>query len=216
VALVTQGGTRIGANGNHARALVQYRKRKCCNGKVLAFAAIIERKGIGNGFVADRDPCRRAGLRSSMAVNLVASLAGNRRLIRQIAADQAPRTLLILGLNEIAHGSIEVSPVATQAIVHEVLPRILPGIGEDLGIGRRMGSGVPAGVFLLMALLAVRRHRENVRFTQADSLGPGSRKMHANVAEFGGETGFVAIQAGTVAMRRAMHAGAVDRHFVAA
>jgi len=49
VALVAQGGTRIGANGNHARALVQYRKRKCCNGKVLAFAAIVERKESGMG-----------------------------------------------------------------------------------------------------------------------------------------------------------------------
>ena len=133
-------------------------------------------------------------------MHLVAGHAGHRGLVSEVGARDVPGAGGVLRLHEIAHGAIEVHAVAAEAIVHQAALSVVRGVGEDLRVGGAVRPGVPGCVFMLMAFLAVCGHRENVGVAQADGLRGVANEMDADVAELGGEAGFVAIHAGRFAV----------------
>ena len=96
------------------------------------FAAVVEGERIVHRLPATE--MRLAGLDSdaALAVDLVAGLAGHGRLIGEFGADQMPRPLRVLRLDQIAHRAVEVHAVAAQAIVHEALLGVVRWVGKDL------------------------------------------------------------------------------------
>ena len=91
------------------------------------------------------------------------------------------------------------------------------GIGEDLLVGGAVRAGVPGGVFLLMAFLAVRSHGHHVHVTQANGFRDPAAEVNGDVAQLGGHAGIVAVQAGCrVLMSGGMDHADIARHLVAA
>ena len=110
--------------------------------------------------------------------------------------------VVFMRLHHVADGAVEVHAVAAEAIVHQVLLRVLHGIGEDLLVGGAVRAGVPGCVLLLVAVLAVGYHRDNIHVAQADGLRQRAEEMDADVAQLGGQAGLVALHAVGGAVRR--------------
>ena len=63
---------------------------------------------------------------------------------------------------------------------------------------------MPVGVLMLVALLAAGRHGEHIDIAQANGLRSLPDEMHADVAQLGGQARFVAIEAGSITVRRSV------------
>jgi hypothetical protein len=74
---------------------------------------------------------------------------------------------------------------------------------------------MPGGVLLLMALLTVLRHPNDVDIAQPDLFWPAMGEMDPNVPELGGECCSMTILTADVAVIRAMHSTDVGCHFMA-
>ena len=132
----------------------------------------------------------------TLAMHLVAGHARHSGLVREIGARNMPRADGVLRLHKIADGAIEVHAVTAKTIVHQATLGVVQRIGEDLSVGSAVRSGMPGCIFMLMAFLAVRGHCKNVGIAKTDRLRSVAGKMDADVAQLGGETGFMAIHAG--------------------
>jgi hypothetical protein len=86
--------------------------------------------------------------------------------------------------------------MAAQAIVHKVLLRVLPRIRKDLRKTGAVRPCVPCCIFVLVAFLTVGHHLEDIGVTEPDGLGPIADQMDADMPQFGGKGGFMAIDAG--------------------
>ncbi len=159
---------------------------------------------------------RRLCLLGSFAMHLVAGHAGHGGLVSEVGARDVPGAGGVLRLHEIAYGSVEVHAVAAEAVVHQAAFCVVCGIGEDLRVSGAVRTGVPRSIFMLVAFLAVSGHREDVDVAQADGLWRLREEMDADVAEFGGEAGFVAIHAGGFAVCRGVDCICVVGHLVTA
>ena len=92
---------------------------------------------------------------------------------------------------------------------------VLWGIGEDLRVGGGVRPGVPGGVFVLMAALAVGGHGEHVQSRRRMDSGSRAEEMDADVTQLGGEAGVVAVEAAHVVVRRAVDGADLCGHLVA-
>ena len=160
----------------------------------------------------------RGGLRlyRAFAVDLVAGHAGHGGLVGKIGARNEPGTGGILRLNEVADRSIEVHAVAAEAIVHQAAFGVVGWIGEDLCVGRAVRTGMPRGVLMLMAFLAVRSHRKYVNIAEMNCFRRVAAEMYADVTQLGGKARLMAIHARGAAVRGTVHRAHILRHFVAA
>ena len=131
-------------------------------------------------------------------------------------ANQMPWALRILRLHQVANRAVEVHAMAAKAIFHQAAFGVVHGIGKDLAVGGAVRPGMPGGVFVLVALLAVRHHLQHIHIAQPDGLRPVADEMNPDVAQLGCQARLVAIHAAHVAMRRTVHHAHVRGHLVAA
>jgi len=134
------------------------------------------------------------GLDVAFAVHLVAGHAGHGGLVGKTGARDVPRTGGILRLDDIANRSVEMHAVTAETIVHQAALGVVRGIGEYLRVRCAVRAGMPRGVLMLMAFLAVCGHREHVGIAEPDRFGRAG-EMYTNVTQLGGEASFMAIHA---------------------
>src|ERR1039458_5653354 len=79
-----------------------------------------------------------------------------------------------------------------------------------------MGSRMPVCIFMLVALLAAWRHRQNIHVPQADSLRNRTEDVNPHVPQLGSHACLVAIHAARCPVRCRMHRADVRRHLMAA
>ncbi len=149
-------------------------------------------------------------------MHLVACHAGHRRFIGKVGASDVPRSGGVLRLHKIADCATEMHAMAAEAIVHQTALGVVRGIGEDLRVGGAVRTCVPGCVFMLMAILAVCGHREDVGVAQTDGLWRPREEMDANVPQLGGKARFVTIETRGGTVRGSVDGGCVCGHLVAA
>jgi hypothetical protein len=148
-------------------------------------------------------------------MKLMAGQAGNGRLLGKVCAHQMPWPDRVLRLNQLANSTVEMHPMAAQAIIVQATLRIVFGVGEDLLIGRAVWAGMPSCVLSLVAPLAARGHLHHIYVAQMDGFGQASKEVDADVPELRGETCFVAIEACGCAMCRVVNSPDIGGHLVA-
>lgn len=216
MALVADSLPWVLAHVESASAIVELRNREVVRGKVQSFAAVIKPERDGDGFAGNRDSLGRLGLGRALAMKPVTSAAGHCRLISQTCGDQMPWPGFVLRLHQVANRTAKVHAMTAKAIVHEHLARILLAIGKDLRIGGAMRTGVPRGVFLLVASLAVCARGEDIHLAQPDVFRPFVRDMHPRVPQLCAQAGVVALHAAHCTVRRIVRNENVRLHLVAA
>ena len=126
-----------------------------------------------------------------------------------------PRPFRIQRLDQIANRSVEVHSVATKAVIGEVPLCVVPGIGEDFSIGCAVRPCMPRRVLVLMALLALRCHRQHISIAQMNRFWRGSEQMHANVPKLRPQTCIMTVHTCGGPMRRRVYSAGKRCHLVA-
>ncbi len=201
MALVAEGLALVGTQFHGARSVGQLRERKQTDGEMHLLASIEDGERICRGRTRRRDARRRLGFHVAFAVHLVAGHAGHGGLVGEAGTRNVPGTSAILRLHQVADRSIEMHAVAAKAIVHQAAFGVVGWIDENLAVGRAMRPGMPRGVFMLMAFLAVPCHGEHVGVAESDRFRQVPVEMYADMTQLGGNARFMAIHTRCSAMR---------------
>jgi len=91
-------------------------------------------------------------------MDLVAGLTRHGWLLGKSRTSYVPWAGGVLRLNEIAYRAVKVHAVTAKAILHQVALSIVHRVSKDPAVCCTVGTGLPVGVFVLVALLATGRH----------------------------------------------------------
>jgi hypothetical protein len=154
---------------------------------VHALASIEECQRSIDRATRNRKAIQWPQLNCTGTMNPMAALAGDGGLIAEVFPNQMPGALRIHWQNQVTNRSIEVHAVTAETILHEMLFRVLRVVHENVAVCGAVRARMPSCVFLLMALLAIFCHANDIHIAQSDFFWPAMGEMHANVAQLGGE-----------------------------
>jgi hypothetical protein len=188
VALIAESLAGVVAHFEQASVVFDFRDGKKSGGDGLHRAAVEEGEtgavlllavADGSGFEAALVE-DRAG-----AVDGVAGEARNDGLAAQVFADEFPWPLVVERGDDIADGAVEVSSVATEAVVHQVAGLVVFLVEEDAGIVAGVGAGGPGGELLLVAGAAALDHGPDVFGLEAGLLADLALPVFGDAAGVG-------------------------------
>ncbi len=214
MALIANSLPPIRTHLHRRRSVINRRNRQFRRSKMHPLAPVKERQRIPHILARHRNPLRRPRFDRAFPMHPVARQTRHRRLIRKPGSHHPPRPRPIHRLDQIPHRAVEMHPMAPQTVVHQLLLPVLPSVSKNLPVRRAVRTRMPRRIFLLMALLASRRHRHHIGIPQPDRLRPPVRQMNRNVPQLSRQPRIVAVQAPHIPMRRPMRVAHRVRHFM--
>jgi len=103
-------------------------------------------------------------------------------LLGESSIAELPRTSGVERRNKVAHRSLEMHAVATEAVVHQDFAMIVIGVEKNAAIGGAVCAGTPVCRFGLMAFLAAIDHFQYVGGAEFGSFGSLAAKMRDDAA----------------------------------
>lgn len=158
VALIAQTLTCVRTDFHGPGAVRELRKRERGGGEVHSFASIEDGKRRWDRGAGNRDARGWLRLWHAFVMHLVAGLAWHGWLLGKPRTRYVPRASGVLRLNQIAYRAVKMHAVTAEAILHQVTLAVVDRIGKYPAVCCTVRTGLPVGVFVLMALLATGRH----------------------------------------------------------